>query len=157
MESIQAINDAESRSRCLRAYEFLMAHEQSAYAKFVNLRQTSIADSKKFNVYDFTQNVGVECALWPNLYPDLSFCETFLNGQQNRTSTKIAFMTKVFSEIADYGTSFELLQFPYDIWLFKTVSGAITTARKRSCSPATSHCRLKHLVPNSGSGNFVVL
>ena len=47
-------------------------------------------------------------------------------------------MTKVFSEIADYGTSFELLQFHYDIWLFKTVSGAITTARQRSCSPATS-------------------
>ena len=47
-------------------------------------------------------------------------------------------MTKVFSEIADYGTSFELLQFHYDIWLFKTVSGAITTAWKRSCSPATS-------------------
>ena len=70
-----------------------MAHEQSAYAKFVNLRETSIEGSKKFNVYDFTQNVGVECALWPNLYPHLSFCETFLNGQQNRASTKIAFVT----------------------------------------------------------------
>ena len=116
-----------------------MAHEQSAYAKLANLRETSIEDSKKFNVYDFTQYVGVECALWPNLYAHLSFCETFLNGQQNRArTTKIAFMTKVFGEIADYGTSFELLQFHYDIWLFKTASGAITTARKRSFSPATS-------------------
>ena len=35
-------------------------------------------------------------------------------------------------------TNFELLQFHHEIWLFKTVSGAITTARKRYCSPATS-------------------
>jgi hypothetical protein len=38
------------------------------------------------------------------------------------------FRHTVFSQISDYGTNFELLQFHYDLWLFKTVSGAITTA-----------------------------
>ena len=138
LEKIHSLDDAELKSRCISAYEFLMSHEESAYAKFMNLRETSFEESKMFNVYDFTQNVGVECALWPNLYPNFSFCETSLSGQENRASSKIAFMTKVFSQISDYGTSFELLQFHDDIWLFKTVSGAITTARQRSCSPATS-------------------
>ena len=49
-----------------------------------------------------------EGAFWPNLYPHLFYCETSLNGKQNRASTKIAFITKVFSQIADYGTNFEL-------------------------------------------------
>ena len=138
LEKIHSLDDAESKNRCISAYEFLMSHEESAYAKFVNVIETSFEESKRFNVYDFTQNVGVECALWPNLYPNFSFCETSLSGQESRVNSKIAFMTKVFSQISDYGTSFELLQIHYDIWLFNTVSGAITTAQQRSCSPATS-------------------
>jgi hypothetical protein len=113
-----------------------MENELSSYKTFVELRQTAMTDSKRFNVYDFSQNVGIECALWPNLYPTLDFCETSLSGANNRASTKIAFMTKVFSQISDYGTNFELLQFHYDLWIFKTISGAITTARKKYCSPA---------------------
>ncbi len=31
---------------------------------------------------------------------------------------------------------FDLLQFQYDRWLFKTVSGAVNTARFLRCSPA---------------------
>ena len=35
LERIQAINDTESKYKCLTAYEFPMVHEQSAYAKFL--------------------------------------------------------------------------------------------------------------------------
>ena len=62
------------------------------------------------------KTLGCECALWSNLYPDLSYrVKPSLNGKQNRASTKIAFMTKVLSQIADYGTNFELRQFHYGI------------------------------------------
>ena len=57
-----------------------MCHEESAYAKFMNVRETSFEESKRFNVYDFTQNVGIECTLWPNLYLDFSFFEMSLSG-----------------------------------------------------------------------------
>ena len=96
LEKIHSLDDAEWKSRCISAYEFLMSHEESAYAKFVNLRETSFEQSKRFNTYDFTQNVGVECALWPNLYPNFSFFETSLSGQENSASSKISFMTKRF-------------------------------------------------------------
>ena len=36
----------------------------------------------------------------------------------------------------DYGLDFELLLYHYDRWLFKTVSGAINTAKRQHCSPA---------------------
>ena len=120
------------------AYNFLIANEHSAYKHFVQLRETAVSQQKRFNVCDFTKNVGIECALWPNLYPALDFCKTLLISKENRASTKVAFMTKVFSKISDYATNYELLQFHYDLWLFKTVSGAITTARKTHCSPAKS-------------------
>ena len=99
LEKIHSLDDAESKNRCISAYEFLMSQEESAYAKFVNVIETSFEESKRFNVYDFTQNVGVECALWPNLYPNFSFCETSLSGQESRVNSKIAFMTKVFSQV----------------------------------------------------------
>ena len=58
----------------MTAYHFLMASENSAYKKFIELRESDIVSSNRFNVYDFKQNVGVECALWPNLYPTIDLC-----------------------------------------------------------------------------------
>ena len=136
LEKINDLTCVESRNRCIKAYDFLMQNELSSYKTYVEMRETEINESKRFNVYDFSKNVGIECALWPNLYPTIDFCETSLTGRSDRASTKAAFMVKAFSQISDYGTSFELLQFHYDLWVFKTVSGAITTARKKYCTPA---------------------
>ncbi len=49
---------------------------------------------------------------------------------------KVSFHTKLLSEILDYALHYDLLQFQYDRWLYKTVSGAINTARFLKCSPA---------------------
>ncbi len=38
-----------------------MENELSSYKTFVELRETAITDSKRFNIYDFSQNVGIEC------------------------------------------------------------------------------------------------
>ena len=66
----------------------------------------------------------------------MDFCEFSLTGQDNRASTKVELMVKAFSQISDYVTNFELLQLHYNLWVFKTVSGAITTARKKYCTPS---------------------
>ena len=44
-------------------------------------------------------------------------------------------MRKVTSEIADYSMDFDLLHFHYDLWLWRTVTGAIAAGRKMKCSP----------------------
>ena len=94
--------------------------------------------NKKFNMYDLEMSRYVENCLWPHLYPFRRWCETAVDGSADRLSSKIAFMKKMTSCIADYALSFELLHFHYDLWLFKTVSGAVSVGRNRFCSPAKS-------------------
>ena len=93
---------------------------------------------EKRYLYNYATNEGIECCLWPNLYPYTSLCETTLKGNESRQSMKVSFINKVFSNIVDYGITYDLLQFHYDLWIFKTVSGAISSARRMKCSPATS-------------------
>lgn len=50
-------------------------------------------------------------------------------------SAKASFMVRIHSGIADYSLSFNLLQFHFDRWFFRTVSGAVNTAKNRKCSP----------------------
>ena len=112
-----------------------MANNESRYKDFVNNREHAIANNYRFNFYDHNQRQGIECALWPNLYPYSTWCESILDGRQNRVSSKVSYMIKGNSEIADYSMNHELLHFHYDLWLWQTVSGAIATARKMKCSP----------------------
>lgn len=101
-----------------------------------HLREQIVKEESNINTLDFSVTAGIECALWPNIYPFSSWCESLLCGQDSRLSMKIAFCTKLFSEIVDYGLHFDLLQWQYDRNLYKVVSGAINTARFSNCSPA---------------------
>ena len=85
----------------------------------------------------------------------MDFCETSLTGRDNRASTKVEFMVKAFNQISDYVTNFELLQFHYGLWASKTVSGAITTARKKYCTPSRALMQ-KHLAPSTGNRTVIV-
>ena len=126
--------DTPSRTRCQTAYDFLMDSDESSYKVFVDKRDRQ-HQTTRFNLYDYDQRQGVECCIWPHLYPFTSWCETTLDGRASRLSSKISFMTKVKSEIADYGIIHELLHFHYDLWLWQTVSGAIAQGKKKKCSP----------------------
>lgn len=48
----------------------------------------------------------------------------------------MSFLVKLLSGIVDYGLLFDLLHFHYDRWLYKTITGAINTAKQLHCSPA---------------------
>jgi len=115
-----------------------MTNDSSRYKHFVELRETYLPREQLLNLYDYRENNGIECALWPHLYPHHSWCETRFSGNTTRLSSKVYFMNKVYSEILDYSLDYELLQFVYDRWLFNTVSGAISSCAGSQRSPANS-------------------
>jgi len=134
---IYSLTDPNQRLRCQLAYRFLTTSPLSSYLHFVELRQDVIESGNQINMYHHEQNAGLECALWPHLYPLSSWCETSLSGNTARLSTKVSYMNKILSEILDYSLDFELLQFQYDRWLFNTVTGAISSGISSGRSPAT--------------------
>ena len=96
---------------------------------------------------------GIECALWPNLYPYTDWCESMISGAMIRQSDKTTFYAKVYSEIPDYVLHFDLLQFHFDCCMYQVVSGAINTSRLLNCSPAraldtkpfsSTYCQWEH-------------
>ena len=110
MDDLQGV----AKQRLQTSYDFLMGLEESSYSVFVNMRQQKMTNGELPNLYNLSEMKGIECVLWPNLYPFTSWCESVLDGNKECLSTKIYFYTKVFSSILDYSTLYELLQFPYD-------------------------------------------
>lgn len=136
LEKIHEIGDREHRKLCRIAYEYLMSSATSSYSHFVQLRNDLIESESDLNCFDFSLTIGIECALWPNLYPFTSWCESSISGKNSQLSVRKSFWAKVFSEIVDYALHFDLLQWQYDRALYKVVGGAINTARFSHCSPA---------------------
>lgn len=138
IEKINAVEDCVRRERLMRCYEFLMSSVTSSYRHFVNVRERVVNDGLPFHFFNFKQTEGIECALWPSLYPFTTWCESVISGAEDRRSGKVSFMTKVCCEIVDYSLDFDLLQFHYDRWMFKTVTGAINSSRTSLCSAAAA-------------------
>ena len=136
-DKIAAVGDAARRFRLQTVFNFLMAKADSAYAKFVRMQSRGVREPFPHEVFTSPDYQGIECALWPTLYHTTAMCETMLTGQTNRASSKISFMHKALSPVLDYSLDFEMLQFQYDRWLFKTITGAINSSRVSGCSPNT--------------------
>ena len=91
-----------------------------------------------YEIYSSPRYRGIECALWPALYFRTSLCESVLEGQNNRVSGKISYMHKVLSPVVDYAINYDILQYQYDRWLFKTITGAVNASKASGCSPNRS-------------------
>jgi hypothetical protein len=124
--------------KCMLAYRYLTTSQKSRYNHFIVLREQHITNGKQLNLYDYRENDGIECAIWPHLYPFHEWCETKLSGNTSRQSAKVSFTMKIRSEILDYSLEYDLLQFVYDRWVFTTVSGAISSSRALNVSAATA-------------------
>ena len=135
-EKIRSLSCPIEKEKCQKAYEYLMSSNTSHYSHFIQLQNDKLRSGETINCYDFFLTEGIECALWPNIYPFSSWCESIICGKESRLSMKASFCAKLFSEILDYGLHFDLLQWQYERALYKVVSGAINTARYRNCSPA---------------------
>ena len=120
----------------MNAYQFLINSGDSEYSYFISLHNRLSNENKQLNALNINETIGIECALWPDLYPRTGLCESVICGADYRHSSKKSFITKVFSEIIDYSLHFDLLQFQYDGSIYKTVSGAINSAKFLNCSPA---------------------
>lgn len=101
-DQIAALANADTRRQCYAAYTFLMSERRSAYKPFIDQCELSIAANERFNVFDIQQSRYVECCLRPNLHPSCEWCDSSVDGSQSRASTKVSFLTKVNSCIADY-------------------------------------------------------
>ena len=67
-DKIAALPDNEQPT-CQTAYDWLMSNDRPMYKKYVTDRERAISENQKFNFYDYTQTKGIDCALWPHLYP----------------------------------------------------------------------------------------
>ena len=102
------------------------------------MHQSHVREPWIFELLSHRSFHRVETALWPHLYLNNSLSELLIEGQQSRRRTKVSFMTKMGSPVLDYSVNYELLHYHYDGWLFKTITGAINSAKKGHCSPAIS-------------------
>ena len=118
-----------------------MAKPDTEYSKFVLMQSRGLREPFPHEIFTSPDYEGIECALWPSLYHTTAMCETMLTGHSNRASSKISFMHKVLSPVVDYSLEFDILQFQYDHWLFKTITGALNSSRVSGCSP---NCGLQH-------------
>ena len=117
---------------CKAAYEWLMGDASSAYASFIGehecwLRMMSTPARWPFRglLRQFLEN-----ALWPDLYPHRSWCDTrWAGSEHHRRSPKASFLVKVTSSIVEYGSSMELLQFHYDRDILAKLTGKARAAR----------------------------
>ena len=134
-EKIQAIEHQPRRLRLQRKFDFLMAKHNSSYRKFVVLQPRGVAQPYTYQIFTAPEFQGVECALWPTLYHKTAFCESLVRGQSNRQSGKVSFLHKVLSPVLDFTLDYEILQYQYDRWLFKTITGDINSSRASGCSP----------------------
>lgn len=131
---IHNLHPPSSRQSAQCAYELLMRSSQSRYRDFVQMRNSNVRDPFPYEIFSnpmFT-------AIGSHLYYNTTLCESTLEGLEARHSAKVAFQKKIFSPLIDYAISYELLHFQYDRALFKTITGAINTARREHSSPATS-------------------
>ena len=134
-DKIAVLDEPAPYAKLQWVFDFLMAKADSGYKRFIIMQSRHLREPFAHEIFTAPEFQGMECALWPSLYHTRSLCKTRLMGQGNRASSKISFMHNVLSPIVDYSLNFDLLQFSYDRWLFKTVTGAINSCRASGCSP----------------------
>ena len=115
-------------------FDWLMGNPASSYRKFVVMQSRGVAHIMLFQIFSAPQFHGIECALWPTLYPTTAMCESIIQGHSNRASGKESLMHKVLAPVVDYTLNFELLQYQYDCWLFRTITGAVNSLQASGCS-----------------------
>lgn len=125
-------------SSCVQLSHFL----SSSFVKYNVMRAELLNEHKEPSVCALYSWQGIECALWPNLYPFTAWCESIHHAGTSRKSGKIPFLTKCLSSIIDYTLHFDLLQYIFDSWLYKMITGAINTYRSISNSQSRSAASL---------------
>ena len=83
-EQIQQLSIPEERTSARTAYQYLMHDPHSSYMKFVELQASFLSNHPCISENDLhlqlprrcIEEVGLECAVWPHLYPRTKMRET---------------------------------------------------------------------------------
>ena len=123
--------EGEAAHRAGVAFAYLMSSEQSAYKDFVAEHRTWLRGSSQVRLpFFFLLRRYIENALWPDLYPFKTWCDTLWAGSEYpRHSVKASFLVKVTSSVCDYAASWELLHFQYDRWILSKFTGRAAMAK----------------------------
>jgi len=131
------VEDVTRRAQLQTAYDYLTTAENCPYKTFIEQYDSNDLP-RRIPFYHVFQFPHIEAALWPCLYFNKHLCESNQGGGDSHFSAKRSFLFKILSSVMDYGDSFKLLRFHYGRWLYKTVSGAIESAKRFSCNPGTA-------------------
>ena len=131
-QKILNLDSEDDRQMCSVALKCLLHNSSSSYKHFYDRREQLVNSRQEPSLFDVYRWNGIECALWKNLYPFTSWCDTINDGCSDRQSWKISFLTKCSSSIVDYSLNFDLLSFHFQRWLYKTIMGAIQTSHNNS-------------------------
>ena len=91
-EQIEMLEDRDLRHRAREVYAFIMASEESSYKKFIQMHAKFLAKHEGISDGDVhlqlprrcIEEVGIECAIWPHLYPRTNMCETHVRFSDKR-------------------------------------------------------------------------
>ena len=98
LEKISDLFDRKDRKNCRIAYEYLMSSPTSSYSHLVHLHEI-LQSGRSFNCFGFSFTVGIECVLWPNLYPMRNWCESTISGKKLDLAAKLHFLQKSFLKL----------------------------------------------------------
>ena len=92
-EQLDMLEDEEECGHAWDAYQHLMADPESSYGRFVSMHQKFLrrnraqvqADERRLQLpRRALEEEGLECAVWPHLYPKTAWCETHVRLQDVR-------------------------------------------------------------------------
>ena len=152
MQRIEQVSCHERKRRFNSAYSFFLQCPTSHCKCFIEM-QDSCYFFPKTQFYDLFRIPYIETALWPILYFSDHLCKSSDSSHNpSKESRKRKFLWKCLSPIVDYSIDFSLLQFQFERWIYKIVSGTIDSARKYKVSPATPLDSKLSLTP-TGAGS----
>lgn len=70
-EKLDAVVDQQRRRKLVCVFNWLMSNAASSYQKFVVMQSRGVAGPMLFEIFSASQFHGIECTLWPTLYPPL--------------------------------------------------------------------------------------
>eukprot|EP00434_Breviolum_minutum_P041512 symbB.v1.2.036926.t1/scaffold5330.1/size28357/2 len=100
-QQIVQLESEEERATAVAAYQFLTATQESSYKKFVDMHCKFLRRHRNQLERDpehrclqlprrALEEEGLECAVWPHLYPRTNMCETYIRQQDTRRQERPA-------------------------------------------------------------------
>ena len=100
-QQILQLEAEEERNAAVAAHQFLTASEDSSYKKFVEMHKKFLRKHRNQLEGDpehrclqlprrALEEEGLECAVWPHLYPRTNMCETYIRQQDSRRQERPA-------------------------------------------------------------------